>query len=66
MLKCKSDVFEAFKRFKNLAEIEKGMKIKSLRSDRGGEFTSEEFSKYCLEHGIKRQLTLPTHLSKMA
>ena len=35
------------------------MKIKTLRSDRGGEFTSDEFSKYCLEHGIKRQLTTP-------
>ena len=35
------------------------MKIKTLRSDRGGEFTSDEFSTYCLEHGIKRQLTAP-------
>ena len=59
MLQCKSDVFEAFKCFKNLVETEKGMKIKTLRSDRGGEFTSNEFSKYCLEHGIKRQLTAP-------
>ena len=59
MLQCKSDAFEAFKHFKNLAKIEKGMKIKTLRSDRGGEFTSDEFSKYCLEHGIKRQLTAP-------
>ena len=59
MLQCKSDVFEAFKHFKNLTETEKGMKIKTLRSDRGGEFTSDEFSKYCLEHDIKRQLTAP-------
>ena len=59
MLYCKSDVFEAFKRFKNLAETEKGVKIKTLRSDKGGEFTSEDFSKHCLEHGIKRQLTTP-------
>ena len=66
MLQCKSDAFEAFKHFKNLAETEKGLKIKTLRSDRGGEFTSDEFSRYCLEHGIKRQLIAPTHLSKMA
>ena len=59
MLHCKSDAFEAFKRFKNLVEIEKGMKIKTLRSYRGGEFTSDEFSKYCLKGGIKRQLTSP-------
>ena len=59
VLQCKSDAFEAFKHFKNLAETEKGVKIKALRSDRGGEFTSEEFSKFCLEHGIKRQLSAP-------
>ena len=59
MLQCKSDAFEAFKRFKNLVETEKGVKVKTLRSDRGGELTSEEFSKHCLEYGIKRQLTTP-------
>ena len=48
MLQQKSDAFEAFNRFKTLAEIEKGVKIKTLRSDRGGEFISEEFSSYCL------------------
>ena len=58
MLQCKSDAFEAFKHFKSLTKTEKGVKIKTLRSDRG-EFTSEEFSEYCLEHGIKRQLTTP-------
>ena len=59
MLQCKSDAFEAFKHFKNLVETKKGLKIKTLRSDRGGEFTLDEFSKYYLEHGIKRQLTAP-------
>ena len=59
MLHCKSDAFEAFKHFKKLAETEKGKKIKTLRSDRGGEFTLDEFSKYFLEYGIKRQLTAP-------
>ena len=52
-LQCKSDAFEAFKRFKTLAEIEKGVKIMTLRFDRGGKFTSEEFSSYCLDQGIK-------------
>ena len=59
ILQCKSDAFEAFKRFKNLVETEKGLKVKTLKSDRGGEFTSKEFSKHCLEYGIKRQLTTP-------
>ena len=59
MLQCKSDAFDAFKHFKNLAETEKGLRIKTFRSDRGGEFTLDEFSKYCTDHGIKRQLTAP-------
>ncbi|KAB7523685.1 DDE-type integrase/transposase/recombinase, partial [Flagellimonas olearia] len=34
-------------------------RIKILRSDRGGEFTSEEFTKYCEHHGIQRQYSAP-------
>lgn len=30
-----------------------------IRSDRGGEFTSQQFSSFCEDHGIKRQLTTP-------
>ena len=30
-----------------------------MRSDRGGEFLSEEFKTYCVENGIQRQLTAP-------
>ncbi|GKB01534.1 ribonuclease H-like domain, reverse transcriptase, RNA-dependent DNA polymerase [Tanacetum coccineum] len=30
-----------------------------LRTDRGGEFTSNEFTQYCKENGIARQLTAP-------
>lgn len=33
------------------------MKIKCLRSDNGGEFTSNEFNNYCHEHGIRRQFS---------
>ena len=34
-------------------------KIKILRSDNGGEFTSEEFKELCREYGIKRELSTP-------
>ncbi|KAL1483365.1 hypothetical protein MTO96_033251 [Rhipicephalus appendiculatus] len=32
-------------------------KVKTLRSDNGGEYTSEEFNMYLANHGIKHQLT---------
>ena len=43
LLKEKSEALEQFKRFKSMAEAEKEVKIKCVRSDRGGEFTSDEF-----------------------
>ncbi|GJR47282.1 zinc finger, CCHC-type containing protein [Tanacetum coccineum] len=39
--------------------MEMRMKMRMLRTDRGGEFTSNEFTKYCKENGIARQLTAP-------
>ena len=59
LLKEKSEALEQFKRFKLMAEAEKGVKLKSIRSDRGGEFTSDEFKELCDKSGIKKQLTAP-------
>ena len=58
-LKEKSEAFAKFKIFKNKVENESRVKIKCLRSDRGGKFTSREFNIYCEEHGIRRQLSSP-------
>lgn len=58
-LKTKSQAIEVFKEFKSLVENEYNCKIKCLRSDRGGEFTSQEFVQFCTSEGIKRQLTAP-------
>jgi transposase InsO family protein len=38
-----------------MVENEMDSRIKCLRSDNGGEFTSNEFMDYCSNHGIKRQ-----------
>ena len=56
-LKSKDQTFSYFKIWK--AEVEKQFehKVKALRSDRGGEFLSNEFDKFLADHGIRRQLT---------
>lgn len=56
-LKEKSEAFDHFKLFKKKVEIETGKHIKGLRTDRGGEYISHEFSDYCKDQGIRRQLT---------
>ena len=54
-LKNKSEAFENFKIFKEMVENEMDSKIKCLRYDHGGEFTSKEFMDYYNDHGIKRK-----------
>ncbi|GJV97012.1 retrovirus-related pol polyprotein from transposon TNT 1-94 [Tanacetum coccineum] len=58
-LEQKSEVFETFKKFKATVEKTTGQYIKALRSDRGGEYLSISFIKFCEEQGIKRFLTTP-------
>eukprot|EP00253_Pinus_taeda_P020612 PITA_20612 len=58
-LKTKSEVFKRFQEFRALVETQTGRKIKSLRSDNGGEYTLGEFVDYCAEAGIRREFTVP-------
>lgn len=58
-LKAKSEAFDCFKKFKSLVEKLSGYPIKTLRTDRGGEFVSDEFSVFCEKNGIHRELTAP-------
>ena len=55
----KLEALEQFKRFKSMAEAEKEVKIKCVRSDRGVEFTSDEFKSLCDKSEIKKQFTAP-------
>jgi transposase InsO family protein len=57
-IKEKSEVFGIFKKFKTLVEKQSGKHIKKLRSDRGKEYNSHEFDKFCEDEGIERQLTV--------
>lgn len=58
-LKNKSESFEKFENFHSLMERQTGMKFKTLRSDRGGEFFAHEFQRYYNRLGIKREFTAP-------
>ena len=59
LLKEKSEAFDKFKDFKSLVEKEVNKTVGTLRTDRGGEFTSREFQEFCNRSGIKRHLTAP-------
>jgi transposase InsO family protein len=59
LMKHKSETFEKFKEFQNEVENQRGKKIKALRSNRGGEYLSHEFSNHLKSYGIIPQLTPP-------
>lgn len=54
----KSEAFTAFKNYKVLIEKEVGSPTKVLRTDRGGEYISQEFANICENHRIMRQFTV--------
>ena len=56
-MKHKSESLERFKEFKNAVEHQLGKTIKALRSDRGGEYMSQEFDGLLKECGIVSQFT---------
>jgi transposase InsO family protein len=51
--------FCQFQEFKALVENQTGKKIRVLRWDNGGEYTSKEFMDFCAGEGIRRELTIP-------
>ena len=59
ILKSKADVFRRFLEWKALVENSMGRKLKTLRTDNGGEFTSAEFERHLQENGIRHQTTTP-------
>ena len=53
------EALDCFKRFQQMVENQLTTKIKALRTDRGREYLSDQFRKWCEEKGIARQLTIP-------
>ncbi|KAK9003614.1 hypothetical protein V6N11_084253 [Hibiscus sabdariffa] len=59
LMRHKSETLEKFKEFKNEVQNKHGKSIKALRSDRGGEYLSQDFDELLKECGIVSQLTPP-------
>ena len=59
ILKNKSEVFKKILGWKSRVEKSTGEKIKTLRSDNGGEYTSKEFEDYLKKYGIRYERTVP-------
>ena len=59
LLKHKDDAFNVFKVYKAEVENQLGKKIKIIRSDRGGEYFSNEFIVFCEDHGIIHECSAP-------
>ena len=51
-------VLDRFQEFRTLVENQSRKRIKVLRSDNGGEYTSNGFVDFCSEAGIKREFTV--------
>lgn len=58
-LNYKSETFEKFQEFKVMAENQSGCKIRTFRSDGGGEYTSRKFEDFLKSHGIRHEMTAP-------
>ena len=54
LISHKSGVMDCFTRFTRLVENKLSTKIKALRFDRGREYLSEQFKRFCDENGIAR------------
>jgi transposase InsO family protein len=59
LLKTKDETLNYFKTYKAEVENQLEKKIKCFRSDRGGEYSSNEFDLFCVEHGIIHERTPP-------
>jgi len=59
LMKKKDETIGMFKDLVNELKTQKGIRIKAIRSDGGGEFVSKEFDEYLKKKGIVREKTPP-------
>ena len=58
-LKTKDQVFECFKEWQAQVENFTGRKVKILKTDNGGKFTSTQFEAHLKACGVRHELTVP-------
>jgi len=58
VLHMKDETLEAYKAYATWMYTQHGVRIKRLRSDRGGEYTSNKFTKFLTEQGTECRLTM--------
>jgi hypothetical protein len=65
LINTKDEVFGKFQEFKAEVENLKNKKIKTLKTDNGGEYTSKELVSFCKQVGIMRELIVPHNPQKI-
>ena len=58
-IRSKSEVFSKFVEYVSRVENETGLRLRAIRTDNGGEYTSQHFNKFCTDKGIMHQFTDP-------
>jgi len=58
MIKHKDEVLDIFLKWKKMVETQIGRRVKTLRSDNGGEYTTDPFFEVCQDEGINRHFTV--------
>jgi hypothetical protein len=59
LLKTKDEAFSKFRKVQALAEAKQHCRLRAFRSDRGGEFNSNEIIQWCSKEGIQHFTTAP-------
>jgi transposase InsO family protein len=59
LLKHKSDTFHIFTQFQAMVHTQFSLPIKTIRTDCGGEFTSNQFNQFCASKGMIHQVSCP-------
>ena len=57
-MKTKDEAFQKYKLYEAMLNRQKGIQIKTLIMDRGGEYTSTEFNKHLENQGTNHRLTV--------